>query len=64
MRIGSDQAIWGYLYCCGQCGMPKDIDQAKYWYKISVDGICTVKHLAREGIDDAKERLREIEDGE
>ena len=52
----------GEVFFKGLCGLPKDPARARYWLKKVVDGECAHKHLNDEGLAEAAEWLRELDE--
>ena len=64
-HLGSDYGAYvlGQAFCKGICGLSKDPARARFWLKKIVNNECEIKYLADEGIAEAKEWLRELDDG-
>ena len=62
--LGSDVGAYhlGQVFFNGNCGLPKDPAQARFWLKKIVDGECEVKHLHPDYITEAAGWLRELQD--
>ena len=62
--LGSDYAAYrlGYAFFHGKYDLPKDPVRARYWLKKVVHGECEIKHLGDEGIAEAAEWFRALDD--
>lgn len=60
---GSDYACYslGVWYLEGRHGLPEDKEEAIYWLKRATDGSCSLGHLMKEFLDDAKAILEALE---
>mmetsp|Transcript_32290 Transcript_32290/g.69949 ORF Transcript_32290/g.69949 Transcript_32290/m.69949 type:complete len:95 (+) Transcript_32290:255-539(+) len=63
---GSDVACYflGEWHRDGTTGLPKDKKEAIYWYKRATDGSCSVRHLMKKALADAKAKLEALEANE
>ena len=61
--LGSDVGAYhlGQVFFNGNCGLPKDPAQARYWLKKIADDECEVKQLNDEGLAEAAACLRELD---
>mmetsp|Transcript_32294 Transcript_32294/g.69953 ORF Transcript_32294/g.69953 Transcript_32294/m.69953 type:complete len:95 (+) Transcript_32294:255-539(+) len=63
---GSDVACYNLAvrYLNGRDGLPEDKKEAIYWYKRATDGSCSVRHLMKKALADAKAKLEALEANE
>ena len=61
--LGSDVAAYllGQVFFKGNCGLPKDRVQARFWLKKVVDGECAHKHLLDRARAESAQWLRELD---